>query len=61
MSDEIRHQIASGADANSIRDTAIKGGMRTLRGDGARNVLEGITTIEEVIRATEEEGVVAQI
>ena len=35
--------------------------MRTLRADGARKVLEGITSIEEVLRATEDEGVVAQI
>jgi type II secretory ATPase GspE/PulE/Tfp pilus assembly ATPase PilB-like protein len=35
--------------------------MKTLRSDGARKVLEGITSIEEVLRATEDEGVVAQI
>jgi type II secretory ATPase GspE/PulE/Tfp pilus assembly ATPase PilB-like protein len=35
--------------------------MRTLRGDSARKVLDGITSIEEVLRATEDEGVVAQI
>jgi general secretion pathway protein E len=36
-------------------------GMHTLRVDGARKVLEGITSVAEVLRATEEEGVVAQV
>jgi type II secretory ATPase GspE/PulE/Tfp pilus assembly ATPase PilB-like protein len=35
--------------------------MNTLRADGAQKVLDGVTSIEEVLRATEEEGVVAQI
>jgi type II secretory ATPase GspE/PulE/Tfp pilus assembly ATPase PilB-like protein len=35
--------------------------MHTLRQDGARKVLLGRTSIEEIVRATEEEGVVAQI
>ena len=37
------------------------GRLRPLAIDGARKVLAGITSIEEVLRATEEEGVVAQI
>jgi type II secretory ATPase GspE/PulE/Tfp pilus assembly ATPase PilB-like protein len=35
--------------------------MGSLRADGARKVVKGITSIEEVLRATEDEGVVAQI
>jgi type II secretory ATPase GspE/PulE/Tfp pilus assembly ATPase PilB-like protein len=35
--------------------------MHTLRTDGARKVLQGITSVAEVMRATEEEGVVAQV
>ena len=35
--------------------------MQPLRVDGARKVLEGVTSIDEVLRATEEEGVLAQI
>jgi type II secretory ATPase GspE/PulE/Tfp pilus assembly ATPase PilB-like protein len=35
--------------------------MRTLRVDGARKVLRGITSIAEVLRATEEETVVAEV
>ena len=52
MSDEIRHQIASGADANSIRTQAIAGGMRTLRQDALAKLSAGITTPEEVVRVT---------
>jgi general secretion pathway protein E len=32
--------------------------MLTLREDGARKVLEGVTTIEEVLRVTQEDLVV---
>jgi len=35
--------------------------MHSLRTDGARKVLQGVTSVAEVLRATEEEGVVAQI
>jgi type II secretory ATPase GspE/PulE/Tfp pilus assembly ATPase PilB-like protein len=35
--------------------------MRTLRADGALKVLKGLTSVAELLRATEEEGVVAQI
>lgn len=52
MSDAIRHHIASGADANIIRDEAIKEGMRTLRQDALEKLKAGITTPEEVVRVT---------
>jgi type IV pilus assembly protein PilB len=35
-----------------IREKAIQQGMRTLRQDGVRNVLDGYTTVEEVLRYT---------
>ena len=52
MSDAIRHHIASGADANIIRDQAIKEGMTTLRQDALEKLKAGITTPEEVVRVT---------
>jgi len=52
MSDEIRHHIASGADANVIRDEAIASGMRTLRQDALEKLKAGLTTPEEVVRVT---------
>ena len=36
-------------------------GMRTLRQDGAQKVMRGATSVAEVLRATEEETVVAEI
>ncbi|MEX2132100.1 MAG: ATPase, T2SS/T4P/T4SS family, partial [Pseudohongiellaceae bacterium] len=52
MSDAIRHHIASGADANVIREQAIKEGMRTLRQDALEKLKAGLTTPEEVVRVT---------
>lgn len=52
MSDAIRHHIATGADANIIRDEAIKEGMRTLRQDALEKLKNGLTTPEEVVRVT---------
>jgi general secretion pathway protein E len=53
--------VSQNVDSKTIKRTAVERGMHTLRADGARKVLEGVTSIEEVVRATEEEGVVAQI
>ena len=52
MSDAIRHHIASGADANTIREQAIKEGMKTLRQDALEKLAAGLTTPEEVVRVT---------
>ena len=52
MSDEIRHRVASGADANEIRQQAIREGMRTLRQDALDKLRDGLTTPEEVVRVT---------
>jgi type II secretory ATPase GspE/PulE/Tfp pilus assembly ATPase PilB-like protein len=61
VDDAVRNLITQSIDAKTIKQTAIQRGMHTLRADGARKVLDGVTSIEEVLRATEEEGVVAQI
>src|SRR5690606_35325089 len=52
MSDEIRHLITSGADANIIRKQAIAEGMLTLRADALDKLRLGLTTPEEVVRVT---------
>ena len=52
LSDEIRHLITSGADANVIRKQAIVEGMRTLREDALEKLSQGTTTPEEVVRVT---------
>ena len=55
MSEEIGELILSRADANTIRKRATGKGMFTLRQDGAHKVLRGLTTIEEVLRVTQED------
>ncbi len=52
LSDAIRHHIATGADANVIREEAIKAGMKTLRQDAIEKLKAGLTTPEEVVRVT---------
>jgi general secretion pathway protein E len=52
MSDAIRHHIAMDADANVLREQAIKEGMQTLRQDALRKLRAGLTTPEEVVRVT---------
>jgi general secretion pathway protein E len=61
VDDDIRALATQNIDAKTIKKKAVQNGMRTLRGDSARKVLDGITSIEEVLRATEDEGVVAPI
>jgi general secretion pathway protein E len=61
VDDTIRELIAQNVDAKRIKRQAVASGMRTLRGDGARKVLRGVTSIAEVLRATEEETVVAEV
>jgi len=61
VDDDIRGLVSTNVDAKSIKKTAVSKGMGTLRADGARKVLAGRTSVAEVIRATEEEGSIAQI
>ncbi len=50
--DEITEKINAGATRDEIRAAAIERGMVTLRQDGMSKVAAGITTVEEVFRAT---------
>jgi type IV pilus assembly protein PilB len=52
IDDTLRDLIIRGASTNVIRDEARKRGMRALRDAGLMGIYDGITTIEEVIRAT---------
>ncbi|WP_058867081.1 type IV-A pilus assembly ATPase PilB [Chloracidobacterium thermophilum] len=52
MNDELRELILIGASALELRKKAIEHGMLTLRRSGLRKIMEGITTIEEVVRET---------
>jgi len=51
--DTIREMCVQRLNASAIRNQALKEGMITLRQDGWRKVLNGITTIDEVAGATQ--------
>lgn len=53
--EKIKSLIMERAPANVIRAAAIETGMIPLRQDGWRKVLAGITTVDEVLRVTQEE------
>ena len=55
VNDEIRKLVVDKASSDIIKKIAIEAGMKTLRDDGLDKVLKGITTPEEVIKATQEE------
>ncbi len=52
LKDEIKELVLEGASADEIKKTAVKLGMKTLRMSGLNKIKEGITSIEEVMRAT---------
>jgi len=52
VDDEVRHMINNRAPTIQLRQRARELGMRTLREDGVRKVLSGMTTAEEVITTT---------
>jgi type II secretory ATPase GspE/PulE/Tfp pilus assembly ATPase PilB-like protein len=54
VTDSIQSHIIARHSAGEIKHDALAAGMRTLRDDGWDKVLAGLTTIEEVLRATEE-------
>jgi general secretion pathway protein E len=53
ITEEVRKEINSNSDSTAIQRAGIRGGMRTLRQDGARQVLFGVTSVEEVLAATQ--------
>ena len=53
VSDHVREQVIQRMGSTFIKADAIKHGMRTLRMDGARKVVQGLTTPEEVLRVTQ--------
>ncbi|MCS7215317.1 MAG: type IV-A pilus assembly ATPase PilB [Thermodesulfovibrio sp.] len=55
IKDEIKDLILTGAPAGEIKKAAIKLGMITLRQSGIYKVMEGITSIDEVVKVTFED------
>ncbi len=54
LDDELRRLVLREADAGQLHDAAVAAGMRTMYQDGLRKAVEGITTIEETVRVTQE-------
>ncbi len=52
ISDNLRHVISAGGDANAIRAEAVKEGMQTLRSNALEKLKSGMTTPEEILRVT---------
>jgi len=52
INDEIRRLIAEEAQAREIEDAALRNGMRSLRDAGLLKVLEGVSSMEEVLQET---------
>ena len=55
VEDDVRALVQQGADAGTIKRKAIEHGMKTLRDDGIRNVLLGVTSLDEVMRVTQDD------
>ena len=55
IDDELRGQILQRMDSNSIKNSAVKRGFATLRADGGRKVLAGLTSVEEVLLASHDD------
>jgi type IV pilus assembly protein PilB len=56
MSDPQRELVMARASAAELKRTALQEGMQELRVDGIRKAARGITSIEEVLRATQADG-----
>ena len=54
LSEPIRRLILAHADGTKIQSTAHEEGMDTMKIDGLKKALRGITSIEEVTRVTQE-------
>ncbi len=54
IDDEVRVALMKSADAGEIKKIAVKNGMTTMVEDGFRKAVDGVTTIEEVLRVIHE-------
>jgi type IV pilus assembly protein PilB len=55
MKEEVKEMILARASTSEIKKEAIRMGMKTLRQSGIHKIKSGMTTIEEVLRATMED------
>lgn len=52
ITDKIRSMITDGANTQQLKQEAIENGMMTLRESAKRLVLQGVTTVEELLKMT---------
>jgi general secretion pathway protein E len=55
LDDDIRRLIGGKADSTAIKQAAVAKGMVTLKQEGTERVLQGHTTLEELMRITQQE------
>ena len=60
INEAMRKAIVEKRDGGDLKQIAIAQGMETLRQDGWRRVAQGKTTIEEVVRVTQNDEVIAE-
>jgi type IV pilus assembly protein PilB len=53
VSEKIQLLVINKAASFEIKQAAVAAGMKTLRDDGMQKILDGVTTIEEVLRVTQ--------
>jgi type IV pilus assembly protein PilB len=56
MNSEIRELAFQRGSISKLRDAAIRGGMRSLLGDGKIKILDGTTTPDEIAKFAQIEG-----
>ena len=54
MTDPVRRLVMKHATSGEIQDQAVAEGMRTMYFDGLNKCLAGVTTLEEILRVTQE-------
>jgi general secretion pathway protein E len=54
ISDPVRRVVMQHATSGEIQDLAVSEGMRTMYQDGLKKCLAGVTTLDEVLRVTQE-------
>jgi type II secretory ATPase GspE/PulE/Tfp pilus assembly ATPase PilB-like protein len=54
INEEIRRLIMNNSDAGVLTQASRRNGMRSLREDGWWKIRDGVTTVEEVMRVTQE-------
>ena len=55
LNDELRQLILTSRSSGEVREVARRYGLRTLNEDGWRILVEGATTVDEVLRVTKDE------